>query len=114
MAAGSTGAAAPATSSFYYNPPNGYTDHRRVLSSSVVTNAVQCQNQFTAYMLVNTFTNLQDISTNLGGTYALGRDINADNMAPIGSRFEPFNGVLDGLGHKITDAIIQSRQRQVG
>jgi filamentous hemagglutinin family protein len=63
----------------------------------------------TAYMLVNTFTDLQAIGTNtttLGGTYALGRDINADNMAPIGSVGSPFTGLLDGQGRTISNAII--------
>ncbi len=60
----------------------------------------------TAYMLVNTFANLQAIDINLAGTYALGRDINADNMAPIGSTSTPFTGLLDGQGHTITNAII--------
>jgi len=60
----------------------------------------------TAYMLVNTFTNLQDINTNLGGTYALGKDINADNMAPIGSAGSPFTGLFDGQGHTISNAVI--------
>ena len=58
--------------------------------------------QFTAYMLVNTATNLQNISTNLGGTYALGKNIDAvsiANFAPIGSISSRFTGVLDGLGH---------------
>ena len=38
-------------------------------------------NQFTAYMLVNNVTDLQNISTNLAGTYALGKDINAASVA---------------------------------
>jgi filamentous hemagglutinin family protein len=63
----------------------------------------------TAYMLVNTFADLQAIGTNtttLGGTYALGRDINADNMAPIGSAGSPFTGLLDGQNHIISNAVI--------
>src|SRR5262245_58649087 len=63
----------------------------------------------TAYMLVNTFADLQAVGTStttLGGTYALGRDINADNMAPIGSVGSPFTGLLDGQGRIISNAII--------
>jgi len=63
----------------------------------------------TAYMLVNTFTDLQLIGSNtntLGGTYALGKDINADNMAPIGSAGSPFTGLLDGQGHTISNGVI--------
>src|SRR4030095_12603262 len=63
----------------------------------------------TAYMLVNTFADLQLIGTStktLGGTYALGTDINADNMAPIGNAGSPFTGLLDGQGHTISNAVI--------
>src|SRR5262245_51199009 len=63
----------------------------------------------TAYMLVNTFADLQAIGTNtttLGGTYALGRDINDDKLDPIGSAGTPFNGLLDGQNHTISNAII--------
>jgi len=45
-------------------------------------------------MLVNTFADLQLIGSNnntLGGTYALGKDINADNNAPIGSAGSPYH-----------------------
>ena len=52
-------------------------------------------------MLVNTAANLQDIGTNLAGTYALGKDIDATsipNFAPIGSVSSRFTGILDGNG----------------
>ena len=80
-----------------YENPNDY-------SANVVGGAT-----LTAYMLVNTFTDLQSIGTNtatLSGTYALGKDINADNMAPIGSTSTPFTGLLDGQGRTITNAVI--------
>ena len=47
-------------------------------NGSVTTNGLSpVPNQFTAYMLVNNVTDLQNISTNLAGTYALGKDIDA-------------------------------------
>jgi hypothetical protein len=62
--------------------------------------------QLTAYMLVNTLANLQDVGTNLNGIYALGRNINASSVAnftPIGQ----FNGIFDGSGHKISGLTIK-------
>src|SRR5262249_33220316 len=62
----------------------------------------------TAYMLVNTPADLQAIGTNLSstGTYALGRNIVAGSMAPIGSTSTPFNGVLEGQNYTISNATI--------
>ena len=48
-------------------------------------------------MLVNSVGDLQNISTNLAGTYALGKDIDAlsvSNFTPLGN----FTGILDGHG----------------
>src|SRR5262249_55836611 len=74
--------------SIYYNPQT-YTNP--TIYSANVTG------QLTAYMLVNNVTNLQDISTNPNGTYALGTNINAGAFAPLPSS-TPFNGLLDGNG----------------
>ena len=89
------------TVSFYYNPTS-YTSPTNFTTGNgmVVTNKA-VPNQFTAYMLVNTAANLQDIGTNLAGTYALGKDIDAasiPNFAPIGSVSSRFTGILDGNG----------------
>jgi len=51
----------------------------------------------TAYMLVNNVSDLQEISTNLGGTYALGRNVDATGFAGFSSG-TTFNGLLDGIG----------------
>jgi filamentous hemagglutinin family protein len=68
-----------------------------------------------AYMLVNTAENLQAISTNLAGTYALGRDIDASGTAewddgkgfvPIGTGTDQFTGTLDGQGHVVSGLYI--------
>ncbi|WP_162801349.1 MBG domain-containing protein [Azospirillum brasilense] len=69
----------------------------------------------TGYMLVNTAENLQAIGTNLAGTYALGRDIDADatagwnhgaGFAPLGSVATPFTGLLDGRDHAVSGLTI--------
>jgi hypothetical protein len=97
--------------SIFYNPTvswscecGGKYEHPNDYTSSVTGGAT-----LTAYMLVNTFADLQAIGTStttLGGTYALGRDINADNMVPIGSAGSPFTGLLDGQGRTISNAVI--------
>lgn len=62
-----------------------------------------------AWMLINDVNQLQAMNTNLGGRYALGRDIDATATAGwnAGAGFLPvgvlqfFSGQLDGLGHTI-------------
>ncbi len=96
--------------SIFYNPPGGYvspTDY-----SSHVTGVTP-----TAYMLVNDVNNLQNMGTNLAGVYALGTNIDASatvgwnagaGFDPIGnySAGQEFTGMLDGLGHTITNLFI--------
>jgi len=69
----------------------------------------------TAWMLVNTLANLQAISTNLAGDYAVGADIDASasaamnsgaGFAPIGTSATPFKGLFDGQGHAINGLTI--------
>lgn len=63
--------------------------------------------QVTAYELVNSVTDLNNINLNLAGTYALGTDIVADPtvyFTPIGGvNSVPFTGQFDGMGHTISD-----------
>ena len=84
----------------YYNPtsytsPTDYTPTGQGGGSRGVT--VSSPGLFTAYMLVNTANNLQDMQNNLTGTYALGGDIIANpSHTPIGNSLTPFNGILEG------------------
>nr|WP_116137567.1 filamentous hemagglutinin N-terminal domain-containing protein [Trinickia diaoshuihuensis] len=57
--------------------------------------------QITGYQLVNSFGDLQDVSRDLGGNYALGKDIAAGSVTPIGDLTTPFSGQFDGMGHSI-------------
>ncbi|RTL89867.1 filamentous hemagglutinin N-terminal domain-containing protein [Ancylobacter aquaticus] len=94
--------------SLYYNP-SSYTAATNYSGNAGTSTTL------TAYMLVNTVDNLQAISTNLAGTYALGRDIDASatanwnagaGFAPIGNDNAAFTGTLDGLGHVVTGLVI--------
>jgi filamentous hemagglutinin family protein len=85
-----------------------------------------------AYTVINslgaqgsvTATDLQGMSGNLSGYYALGSDIDATATAswnsgagftPIGSRSGPFIGTFDGLGHRISNLTINDlADRSVG
>lgn len=69
----------------------------------------------TAWMLVNNVTQLQAMSTNLAGAYALGKDIDASGsaawnagagFAPVGTSATKFTGKFDGLGNTIEDLTI--------
>ncbi len=69
----------------------------------------------TAYMLVNSAADLQNMQNNLSGTYALGRDIDASATAswnngagfnPVGGPSAPFTGSLAGQGYTITGLTI--------
>ena len=92
---------------FYYNPSTYASP--TTFGSYVHTNG-SVANQFTAYMLVNDARNLQDISTNLAGNYALGRNItdfsSFPNFAPLGDISHPFTGKFDGLGNTISNLTI--------
>lgn len=70
--------------------------------------------QITAYKLVNTLNDLQNVSQNLGGNYALGTDIDASATSnapftPLGaSATTPFTGQFDGMGHTIANLSVST------
>ncbi|WP_213232558.1 filamentous hemagglutinin N-terminal domain-containing protein [Caballeronia sp. NK8] len=71
--------------------------------------------QATAYRLVNTLADLSNVSKDLAGNYALGKDIDASATAypnyftPIGqTTAAPFTGQFDGFGHSIDKLATQS------
>ncbi len=78
--------------SIYYNPIGGYTTPQD-FSTGNGRVAVNSASQLTSYMLVNTATNLQNISTNLAGTYALGKDIDASGLPITPTRQHPADTV---------------------
>jgi filamentous hemagglutinin family protein len=90
----------------YYNPMS-YTDAASKSDSSgnpytgVVTD--NTGNKFTAYMLINDVNQLQGMSNNLTGKYALGKNIDASslNFTPVGNSATPFQGTLNGIGYAI-------------
>ncbi|WP_280785275.1 filamentous hemagglutinin N-terminal domain-containing protein [Paraburkholderia sp. WSM4179] len=62
--------------------------------------------QITAYRLVNSLTDLQSVSADLAGNYAIGKDIDASastnsGFVPLGNYSTPFSGQFDGRGHQI-------------
>lgn len=63
-------------------------------------------NQITAYRLVNSLADLQNVGQNLSGNYALGRDIEVNgSLTSLGSaNSAAFTGQFDGLGHVIDGA----------
>jgi hypothetical protein len=98
-----------------YTSPKDYTPY--VLTNSAISN------QFTAYMLVNSVYDLQNIQNNLSGDYALGKDIDATATAswnagagfvPIGNSVISFAGLLDGQIHTIDQMTINSSAIYVG
>jgi filamentous hemagglutinin family protein len=98
-------ASSQVNSTSYVNPTEDYSTH--VVSGTTLT----------AYMLVNTVYDLQNMQNNLTGTYALGRDIDASTTTgwnsgagfhPIGfydgsnsSDANSFDGTFNGQGHTI-------------
>jgi hypothetical protein len=69
--------------------------------------------QLTAYMLVNNATDLQNVSTNVGGTYALGRNIDAGSIANF-TPIQNFTGLFDGQSQTIANLTIVSTAQKVG
>jgi len=76
-------------------------------TQSLVTGAVT---QITGYRLVNSLADLQNVTNDLAGNYALGRDISVGGdltsigMSSDGSSAAAFTGQFDGLGHAIDGA----------
>jgi filamentous hemagglutinin family protein len=116
--------------SIYYNPAsnpagsvvnsNSYTVSTD-FTGSVITNPNSAI-QLNAYMLVNTVYDLQNISNNLPGDYAVGRNIDASATESWngGAGFEPigrgsmFTGNLDGQNYVIDQLNINSTDKSVG
>ncbi|ADG18620.1 GLUG domain protein [Paraburkholderia atlantica] len=68
--------------------------------------------QITAYRLVNSLTNLANVASDLGGNYALGRNIDASAtgntpFVPIGNSDTPFTGQFDAQGDTISSLTLQ-------
>jgi filamentous hemagglutinin family protein len=82
--------------------------------------------QITAYQLVNNTNDLRNVSLNLAGNYALGKNIDASSLvdqngastfAPIGLTSDAaFTGQFDGFGHTIDKLRVSddTAQRDVG
>jgi subtilisin family serine protease len=65
--------------------------------------------KLTAYMLVNTAFDLQNIRNNPGGTYALGRDIkNVNNSIANFSPIPNFTGLFDGQNLTVSNVTINA------
>ncbi|MBP2645851.1 MAG: hxuA 2 [Firmicutes bacterium] len=90
------------TATIYYHP-SGYTttDYSSYFASGTTYNA---------YLMVNDATDLQNMSENLSGTYALMQNIDCSSISsftPIGtSSSSAFTGKLYGFGHTISDLTI--------
>jgi len=83
----------------YYNPINYATPTNY---NTFVTGAIP-----TAYMLVSSGGQLQNINTNLSGDYALAKDITmSGNFTPLGSSSTPYTGIFDGQNHTIDQLTI--------
>jgi filamentous hemagglutinin family protein len=65
--------------------------------------------QVTAYKLVNNVADLQNVSQDLAGNYALGKDVDAAGvtLAPIGNHSTPFTGQFDGMWHSVLNASVE-------
>ncbi len=104
------------TVSIFFNPsvnPAGSG-----LNSTSYVNPAENYSQFvsgklTAYMLVNTAFDLQNVRNNPGGTYALGRNIDAGSIANF-TPIQNFTGLLDGQGQTIANVTIASTAENVG
>jgi filamentous hemagglutinin family protein len=74
---------------------------------------VQQPSQLTAFMLVNTASDLDAVRTNQSGTYALGTKISFDPAQPF-TPIPNFTGLLDGQGQTIANLTIASTTQNIG
>jgi filamentous hemagglutinin family protein len=113
--------------SIFYNPTpietgaNKYENPKPFLcSGSCFDGGVLAQpSQLTAYMLVNTASDLQNINTAVTkpNAYAVSRDIDAGsitNFIPRGTGTSPLNTIFDGQGYTISNLNIASGSSPVG
>ncbi|WP_250495045.1 filamentous hemagglutinin N-terminal domain-containing protein [Caballeronia sp. GAWG1-1] len=75
--------------------------------------------QITSYRLVNSLNDLEQISQDLAGNYALGKDIDiipapGKVYTPIGAYPNYFTGQFDGMGHKISNLTIPASSTASG
>ncbi len=100
------------TVSIFFNPsvnPAGSG-----LNSTSYVNPAEDYSQFvsgklTAYMLVNTAFDLQNVRNNPGGTYALGTDVkNVNNSIANFSPIPNFTGLFDGQNLTVSDVTINA------
>ena len=99
--------------SIFYNPSGPInTKYQNPTNYSGLV-LVHQPSQLTAYMLVNTGSDLDAVRTNQNGTYALGTKITFDpnqTFTPIPN----FAGVFDGQGQTIANLTIASTAQNVG
>ena len=103
--------------SIYYNPSN----YSSPANYQGLGHVVPGSGGSTEYMLVNNVTDLQNMAfnvTTLGGTYALGKDIDATGFVPAGPG-TTLTGLLDGNGgvgadHTISNLTLSSGTSPVG
>src|SRR6516162_10214297 len=74
---------------------------------------VQQSSQLTAYMLVNTASDLDAVRTNQSGTYALGTNITLNPNQPF-TPIPNFTGLFDGQGQTIANLTIASTTQNIG
>lgn len=70
-----------------------------------------------AFMMINSFADLQNMRLNLAGNYALARNIDAQGLtfAPVGNETTPFIGHFDGQGYVINRlSIYQTNNDNIG
>ena len=119
--AAGAGVATAGAVSIFYNPSvnpagSGVNTTSYVNPTETYAANVSGGGALTAYMLVNTVNDLQNIQNNLTGTYALGADIDAGatsgwnagaGFSPVGGNAEPqFTGTFEGNGHTISNLFI--------
>jgi len=67
--------------------------------------------QVTGYKLVNSLADLNQVSLDLAGNYALGKDVDATTAptayVPIGTGATRFTGQFDGMGHTIANIYVE-------
>ncbi len=107
--------------SLLYNPssyasPTDYSANILTNSSWSAPDNASVSTQSTAYMLVNSAADLQNLDQNDAGTYALGTNIDLSSIAnftPLGNSTQ-FSGILDGMGQSVSNLTITSSSGNSG
>ncbi|PMS16214.1 filamentous hemagglutinin [Trinickia dabaoshanensis] len=91
-----------------YDMNGTYAPGTQLANAVWMPSPVSAPTQITGYELVNSISDLQNVSQDLNGKYALGENLDGAgaDVTSMGNATTPFAGEFNGMGHSIDDITI--------